>query len=613
VAKYDTAAYATGYFSRLSNQPLPASAISEGAQTLEAKDFQWLIAAEARRLAMELYGPRSDCKAWRPVLLKQPDIQDWNYSARPDTPDGQTISPSNSPSEAMRQFDQFLRGARVLTRVEQGRIGFSLMTDDDVLASSRGEVTTHLRHVAERQGSGGLYCGRIFGTPQDWTCGCGRRYLYGRDYACKQCGVQPAGSRERRQWMGHIDLPAAVVHGWFLHGAAAQRLADELDLHVDTLREIADCWAPVVVDPGASPLARGQLLRRDDVYNTYRNGANGVRLAVGGEAIEFLLHQANAAGRTGLPVDGIIIRRIPVLSPELCTTGAQSADYHWGRELNVRYANVLRCVAQVRRYSTFPSFSMLADCSALQASVEYLLDHTRTPNNYHHSIRLLATGAGSIAERLLSAREPAATLREKLQTRSVDFSASARLVTGDTGDVGTVLLPKRIAWTLLEPHLLRQLERSGPTAAGPDIRELIDRRDTQAEAALRAVCDRALVLLLPAQGPWRAVAMRVRLANDQAVHVNSSLLDLIGWENLGQPVRVLSVITDGAIREAASLLTPSRLTEVPSPDAASRLTSNSVFDLPQPELIDKISLAAWEPVTFPLIPEDHLLLCDSEW
>ncbi|SFG97928.1 hypothetical protein [Streptomyces mirabilis] len=607
-------AYATPYYSRPSRQPLNDPGVADSAQILEPEHFRWLIDIGARGLAMELYAPRGDCVVWRVALQVQEVLQGPVRTLPHGTSVSSWAALSESPSEAVRLFDQFLRGARVAPHIREGRVGFALMTDADVLAVSHGEVTTHLKRVAERRGSGGLYSEQIFGTPRDWMCACGRKHGDTRGKICGQCGVQPADHRERRHWMGHIELPVPVVHGWFLHGAAAEKLADFLGLHVEQLRQIADCWNIVVVDPGTSRLCRGQYLQRDDEWLKYSSGADGVRLAAGGEAIEFLIKQASRDRRASVPVDGIVIRRLPVLSPELHADEQRPSDYFSGSGLGIRYRNVLRCIARIRRASgRFRSFTQLADYAALQEGVEHLVDHGRTTPGFHYGIRLTDPRAGSIADRLLPAREPSVTLRDRLLKRTVDYSASARLVTSYTPDLGTALLPPEMARTLLELDIFGELVRSGAARTFPDARDLVERRTDQAEAALRTACARALILLAPPQGPWPIVALRVQLVDGHAVHIHPALLDQIGWGNIGQTAKILSILTAKAMTEAQSLLTPSRLKAMQTSDIATRPTAESIFDLQQRELIDQITLAAWNGESFPLEADDHLVLCDSDW
>lgn len=580
-------AYATSGYGKLPLTPPNLPEIVDSAQVLEPKHFRWLIDRGARHLATELYGPRGDAPIWRVGLQVMEVLEGPDRRLPGGTPFSTWSALSESPSDGIRLIDQYLRGVRLVPAIRDGMLACTLMTDAEVLAASCGEVTTYLDHIAERRGTGGLYSEQIFGS---------------------------AGQSDPWRLMGHIELPFPVVHGWFLHGAAGKKLADFVGLTVEQLRRIVDCWDVVVTDRGTSHLRRGEFLQRDKEWEKYNRGTDGVRLAAGGEAVEFLIRQANQVHESRVPADGVVIRRLPVLSPALHPGLLQSANSFYRSDLGKRYRNVLRCVAALRRASEgFRSFTQLADYAALQESTEQLMDHARTPVGFHDGIRLHHISAGSIANVLLSAREPAGTLRERLLNRTVDYSASARLVIGDTPDIATALLPSAIAWSLFELEIFGALVRSGAAATFPDARDNVERRTAQAEHALRDVCARSLILLAPPEGAWPLVALRVWLADGHAVQVHPELLDRIGRGNLGQHVRIFSVLTTEAMADARSLLTPEQLDTPRTADSTAGPAVESVFDVPQRDLVDWMALAAWRGEPVPLAADDHLLLCDSDW
>jgi DNA-directed RNA polymerase beta' subunit len=76
----------------------------------------------------------------------------------------------------------------------------------------------------------GLFCERIFGPVNDWTCGCGQikeqrfamdheRALLGKlkPKICPNCHVEVTSSRLRRYRMGYISLACPVTHIWYLN------------------------------------------------------------------------------------------------------------------------------------------------------------------------------------------------------------------------------------------------------------------------------------------------------------------------------------------------------------------------------------------------------------
>src|SRR6266849_3033055 len=66
----------------------------------------------------------------------------------------------------------------------------------------------------------GLFCERIFGPTQDWTCFCGKRWrARTASFVCEVCGMEITTSSVRRERMGHIELAAPVAHPWFARHA----------------------------------------------------------------------------------------------------------------------------------------------------------------------------------------------------------------------------------------------------------------------------------------------------------------------------------------------------------------------------------------------------------
>ncbi len=76
----------------------------------------------------------------------------------------------------------------------------------------------------------GLFCERIFGPVNDWTCSCGQlkeqrfaidheRVLLGKfkPKICNVCQVEVTSSRLRRYRMGYISLACPVTHIWYLN------------------------------------------------------------------------------------------------------------------------------------------------------------------------------------------------------------------------------------------------------------------------------------------------------------------------------------------------------------------------------------------------------------
>jgi hypothetical protein len=122
----------------LIDQPILGSELGDAAALLTAREFRWLISRQARHLAFELYGPRSDCRPWRPGFRESLTDSSPTVSAPAGTPLAEWASLSDSPSTAMLTWERLLRCARIRSRISRGLVSLHLMTDTEVLELSHG-------------------------------------------------------------------------------------------------------------------------------------------------------------------------------------------------------------------------------------------------------------------------------------------------------------------------------------------------------------------------------------------------------------------------------------------------------------------------------------------
>ena len=111
----------------------------------------------------------------------------------------------------------------------------------------------------------GLFCAKIFGPVKDYECLCGKyKRLKHRGVICEKCGVEVTQSKVRRERMGHIELASPTAHIWFLKSLPS-RIGLVLDMTLRDIERVLYFEAFVVIDPGMTPLQRGQLLT-DEMY-----------------------------------------------------------------------------------------------------------------------------------------------------------------------------------------------------------------------------------------------------------------------------------------------------------------------------------------------------------
>ncbi|MER7693208.1 hypothetical protein [Streptomyces sp. NPDC097610] len=610
----DTGARSAGGYSLVLHQPL-SSGTSDSAQMIEPKEFQWLIAHGARHLAMEIYGPRGDCPDWRNGL--RTSLEEGRGVLGP--PHDRPISLLDSSAHAIRRLDLTLRAARIMPQLEAGQIGLRLMTDADVARLSHGEVVSEVffNVRTRRPWPGGLFCQEIFGPDRENECVCGeRRRAWDAGAACGACGRTLTTPHERGRRLGHIELPVPVVHSWCLSGTAGARLARSLRLTGQELQQIADCELVLVTDPGPTALVTGQLLSVKEWGGTA--GRTKATAVTGGQAVKILLRRASGAIPAGLSPDAVTIQRLPVLPPDLRPHVIE--DHRTlSSDLNSLYSAVLSSAASLRRLDDLgaPLDVRMSARRLLQHKVSKLLDSGRRPEPTRDDNRKELV---SLADSLMARPSSTGTLRDDFLRRPVDYSARARLVIatppypGDGDTVpgpDTVFLGRDLALHLVEPLLVHALTSSDAAHQPRDAHMMIREHAEDAMRLLDALCEQALVLIALPHGPWRMVALRVRTAGIPALQVQPGLLDLVGWKNLGEPVRVFGILTDEAVREATDLLTVDMLRKATAPPRTT--TPNSFFDLPCGQLGERIADAALTTGFLSLEPDDGLLLCDPTW
>ena len=145
-----------------------------------------------------------------------------------------------------------------------------IASPDDIRNWSYGEVlkpeTINYRTLKPERD--GLFCEKIFGPTRDYECSCGKyKRLRYKNIVCDRCGVEVTKSKVRRERMGHIELATPVSHIWFVKGIPSY-IGLCLDMSPRDLEEVIYFVSYVVLDPGATPLIRKQILS-DKEYRAY--------------------------------------------------------------------------------------------------------------------------------------------------------------------------------------------------------------------------------------------------------------------------------------------------------------------------------------------------------
>jgi DNA-directed RNA polymerase subunit beta' len=392
------------------------------------------------------------------------------------------------------------------------RVRIGLASPEDIRAWSFGEVTQGetVNYRTGRPVPGGLMCERIFGPEKDWECSCGKyRGLKYKGQTCERCGVEVTASRVRRRRMGHIELAAPVVHIWFFK-VAPSCLGHLLDMTSAALQRLVYLQDYIVLDPGPTPLARGEFLAEQELRDARARYGDAFEADTGASAVARLLEDLDLAalardlrgrlreeGRAARPSEErrrrllrrlqvvedlrasgnrpewMVLRRLPVLPADLRPVVPLPSGGYASADLNDLYRRILHRNARLRKLEDLraPDVILRNEKRLLQQAVDALFDNERSPQP------VLGTGRRplkSLAD-LLGGKQ--GRLRASLLGKRVDFSGRAVIVVGPELKLHQCGLPKKIAVELFQPFLIRRLREQGLATSIRSARELIRRRD----------------------------------------------------------------------------------------------------------------------------------------
>ena len=189
----------------------------------------------------------------------------------------------------MKDLINFLK--RQTQSEEFDAIRISLASPDMIRSWSYGEVKKPetINYRTFKPERDGLFCAKIFGPVSDYECLCGKyKRLKHRGVICEKCGVEVTLSKVRRERMGHIELASPVAHIWFLKSLPS-RIALLLDMQLREIERVLYFESYVVIDPGMTPLNRGQLLGEEEYQKLVEQYDDEFTAKMGAEAIRELL------------------------------------------------------------------------------------------------------------------------------------------------------------------------------------------------------------------------------------------------------------------------------------------------------------------------------------
>jgi DNA-directed RNA polymerase subunit beta' len=401
----------------------------------------------------------------------------------------------------------------VSTNIDQfDYIRIGIASPDRIMELSQGEVlkpeTINYRTLKPEMG--GLFCERTFGPTKDWECYCGKyKRVRHKGIVCERCGVEVTEARVRRVRMGHVQLAAPVTHIWFLKGIPSY-MGLLLDTSLKDLEQVIYFNAYVVLDPGNTELAYGQLLSEEE-YDQILDEQEEAQfeVGIGAEAIKTMLQnidlvelsnelrgaleQMGTGGSAqkkakimkrlrlvelllGSKTDPswMVMDVLPVTPPDLRPMVQLDGGRFATSDLNDLYRRVINRNNRLARLIEMgaPEIIIRNEKRMLQESVDALIDNGRRgrtvvgPNN--RPLKSLSN--------IIEGKQ--GRFRQNLLGKRVDYSGRSVIVVGPKLNLNQCGLPKEMAIELFKPFVINKLIERGECQNIKSAKKKIERSET---------------------------------------------------------------------------------------------------------------------------------------
>ncbi len=406
------------------------------------------------------------------------------------------------------------------------QVAITVASPDTIRSWSHGEVKNPetINYRTFKPEKGGLFCERIFGPTRDWECSCGKyKRIKHKGVICDRCGVEVTLARVRRERMGHIELAVPVTHIWF-YKCMPSRIGLMLDMSSRQLERVIYYEDYLVIDPGQTPLQKGQLLTEAEYREALEQYGEGNFVSgMGADAIRLLLQQADLAGlqkeleeamgttrskqiRKKLAkrlklVQGfatshtrpewMILEVLPVIPPDLRPLVPLEGGRFATSDLNDLYRRVINRNNRLKNLLQLktPDVIIRNEKRMLQEAVDALFDNGRHGR--------AVTGAGNRPLKSLSdmLKGKGGRFRQNLLGKRVDYSGRSVIVIGPELKLHQCGLPKKMALVLFEPFIIRILKERGYVHTVRSAKKMIERQTPEVWDILEEVTRGHPVLL----------------------------------------------------------------------------------------------------------------------
>ncbi|MEC8025233.1 MAG: DNA-directed RNA polymerase subunit beta', partial [Myxococcota bacterium] len=404
------------------------------------------------------------------------------------------------------------------------RIG--LASPKKILEWSYGEVKKPetINYRTFKPERDGLFCAKIFGPVKDYECLCGKyKRMKHRGIVCEKCGVEVIQSKVRRERLGHITLATPVAHIWFLKSLPS-RIGNLLDISLKDLERVLYCVAYAVLDPGPTPLKRGEIITEeqyDEMLDEFGDGT--FEVGMGASAIRQILEDidpvelsaelreamksatseakrkkfakrlkvADALRGSGNLPQWMVLTVVPVLPPDLRPLVPLDGGRFATSDLNDLYRRVINRNNRLKRLQELnaPEIIIRNEKRMLQEAVDALFDNGRRGK--------VITGPNKRPLKSLSdmLKGKQGRFRQNLLGKRVDYSGRSVIVIGPALKLHQCGLPKKMALELFKPFIYNKLEERGFVTTIKSAKKMVEKQKPEVWDILDEVITEHPILL----------------------------------------------------------------------------------------------------------------------
>ncbi len=404
-------------------------------------------------------------------------------------------------------------------------IRIALASPDMIRSWSFGEVKKPetINYRTFKPERDGLFCAKIFGPVKDYECLCGKyKRLKHRGVVCEKCGVEVTLAKVRRERMAHIELASPVAHIWFLKSLPS-RIGLMLDMTLREIERVLYFEAFVVVDPGMTPLERGQLLSDEAYLEALEEHGDDFDARMGAEAVKEMLkgidleeeistlrqeiEGTNSDSKikrlskrlkimesfqeSGNKPEWMVMDVLPVLPPDLRPLVPLDGGRFATSDLNDLYRRVINRNNRLKRLLELnaPDIIVRNEKRMLQESVDAMLDNGRRGRAITGSNK---RPLKSLADMIKGKQ---GRFRQNLLGKRVDYSGRSVIVVGPTLKLHQCGIPKKMALELFKPFIFSKLQLRGMATTIKAAKKMVEREGPEVWDILEEVIREHPVML----------------------------------------------------------------------------------------------------------------------